>query len=61
MSTIHHGRTVFEGTRGCVVEIEYNPGNYLDLGLPRPQYAVEYKGDTLFRTDSLEQARQAVE
>ena len=58
---IQSGKIIYTGTRGQVVQCEYNPGNYLDLGLPRPQYVVEYRGDTVLRTDDLDQALEVAQ
>jgi len=58
---IQAGKIVYTGTRGCVIQTEYNPGSYMDLGLPRPHYVVEYRGDTILRTDDFEQAKEAAE
>ena len=57
--TIQIGKIVYTGTTGTVVKCEYPPGYYMDSGRPRPKYVVEYRGDTVLRTDDLAQAKEA--
>lgn len=58
---ITSGKIVYQGTRGVVIQAEYNPAHYMTVGLPRPKYVVEYLGDTILRTDSLDRAKEAAE
>ena len=59
--TIQIGNIVYTGTKGTVVKCEYPPGYYMDSGRPRPKYVVEYRGDTVLRTDDLAQAKEVAQ